>query len=76
MAGRNDWGDRSTDYAEKVRDRTNADFDEVIRGYRTVEDTTTGERAETDLGTVHRTVEKLNEHAGYDRYKEIPLRDQ
>jgi hypothetical protein len=21
-------------------------------------------------------VEKLNEHAGYDRFKEIPLRDQ
>lgn len=67
---------RSTENAAKARDRSNADFDEVIRGYRTVEDTTTGERHETDLGWVTDTVQKLNEHAGYERYKEIPLRDQ
>jgi hypothetical protein len=30
--------------AQKVRDNANADFDEMIRGYRTVEDTQTGER--------------------------------
>ena len=67
---------QSQESAERVRERANADFDEVIRGYRTVEDTLTGNRGETDLGAVHDTVQKLNEHAGYERYKEIPLRDQ
>jgi hypothetical protein len=67
---------RSTEYAQRVHDRAFADFDEVIRGYRTVEDTATGERRDTDLGWVDRVVDKLNEKAGYERYKQIPLRDQ
>jgi hypothetical protein len=60
---------------ELVNERTNADFDEVIRGYRTVEDTSTGYRTSVDLGNVHDVVEKLNE-ADPGRYKEIPLKDE
>jgi hypothetical protein len=62
--------------AQKVRDNANADFDEVIRGYRTVEDTQTGERREANLGYVDDVVRKMNEKEGYERYKAIPLRDQ
>lgn len=67
---------QSNAYAAKVRDNANADFDEVIRGYRTVEDTETGERHEANLGWVDNVVDKMNENAGYARYKAIPLRDQ
>ncbi len=58
-----------------ITSRSNANFDEVIRGYRTVEDTSTGNRTSVDLGNVHQVVENLNY---YDpgRYKEIPLRDE
>lgn len=60
---------------ENLQDRSFADFDEVIRGYRTVEDTRTGEHTSVDLGNVHDIVEKLNERDP-GRYKEIPLRDE
>jgi hypothetical protein len=60
---------------ELVNSRTNADFDEVIRGYRTVEDTSTGEHTSVDLGKVDDVVNKLNE-ADPGRYKQIPLRDE
>jgi sulfatase maturation enzyme AslB (radical SAM superfamily) len=62
--------------AQRVRERSNADFDEIIRGYRTVEDTQTGYRKDVNLGYSKEIVDKLNEHEGYARYKEIPLRDQ
>lgn len=60
---------------ELINLRTNANFDEILRGYRTVEDTSTGNRTSVDLGNVHQVVENLNY---YDpgRYKEIPLRDE
>jgi hypothetical protein len=50
--------------------------DEIIRGYRTVEDTQTGYHKDVDLGYSKEIVDKLNEKEGYNRYKEIPLRDQ
>ncbi len=58
-----------------IRSRSNDDFDEVIRGYRTVEDTQTGEHRSVDLGNVDQIVDNLNY---YDpgRYKQIPLRDE
>lgn len=62
--------------SETVREKSNADFDEIIRGYRTVEDTSTGDRTDVDLGYSKEIVDKLNEKEGYQRYKEIPLRDQ
>ena len=55
--------------------RTNDDFDEAIRGTRTVEDTTTGQRISVDLGDVDRITDRMNEvEAG--RYRQIPLRDE
>jgi len=55
--------------------RSNTDFDEVIRGDRTVLDTETGNRTSVDLGNVDRIVDKLNE-GDPGRYKQIPLRDE
>jgi len=62
--------------SELAREKSNADFDEVIRGYRTVEDTQTGDRTDVNLGCSKQVVDRLNERAGFQRYKEIPLRDQ
>jgi hypothetical protein len=62
--------------SELAREKSNADFDEVIRGYRAVEDTRTGYRTDVDLGYSKGIVDKLNERQGFQRYKEIPLRDQ
>jgi hypothetical protein len=79
MQAKNEAFDRFMESArnsEKVREKCNANFDEVIRGTRTVEDTETGERKAVDLGWSKDIVDKLNEKAGYNRYKEIPLRDQ
>jgi hypothetical protein len=58
-----------------LTDRTNTDFDEVIRGYRTIEDTQTGDHASADLGNVNEIVNSLNEHDP-GRYIQIPLRDE
>jgi hypothetical protein len=59
---------------EMASDRSSADFDEVIRGYRTVEDTQTGDQADVNLADSHAIVDKLNE-GDPGRYVEIPLRD-
>ena len=58
-----------------IRERSAIDFDEVIRGVRTVEDTRTGYRTSVDLGNVDQIVDKLNEHDP-GRYVQIPLRDE
>ena len=60
---------------EVVRTRSNADFDEVIRGYRTMEDTASGNRTTVDLGHIDNVVDKLNE-GDPGRYRQIPLRDE
>jgi hypothetical protein len=60
---------------ELLQERSNADFDEVIRGYRTVYDTETGERGSADLGNVNEIVDKLNE-GNPGRYVQIPLKDE
>ncbi len=59
----------------RSEDRTFADWDEYIRGYRTVLDTVTGERFDVDLGNSTEVVRRLNEAEGTERYREIPLRD-
>ena len=66
---------KSQRHNELIRDRSFADFDEVIRGDRTIEDTRTGERTSVDLGNVKEIVDKLNERDP-DRYIQIPLRDE
>jgi hypothetical protein len=58
-----------------IRSRSNDDFDEVIRGYRTVEDTSTGNRSSVNLGNVDHVVDTLNQYEP-GRYKQIPLRDE
>ncbi len=58
-----------------IRERSATDFDEVIRGVRTVEDTQTGYRTSVDLGNVDQIVDRLNEHDP-GRYIQIPLRDE
>jgi hypothetical protein len=56
-------------------DRSFADVDEGIRGYREVYDTQTGEQADVNLGDVDGIVNALNE-SDPGRYVQIPLRDQ
>jgi hypothetical protein len=51
------------------------DFSELMRGYRTVEDTVTGERRSADYLNVDKIVEELNEREP-GRYRDIPLRDE
>jgi hypothetical protein len=53
---------------------SNDDVDEYIRGYRTIEDTRTGERHSVDLGNVDEIVDGLN-RVEADRFRQIPLRD-
>jgi hypothetical protein len=66
---------KSLQHNSLIRDRSITDFDEVIRGVRTVEDTRTGERTSVDLGNVDQIVDRLNAHDP-GRYVQIPLRDE
>jgi hypothetical protein len=60
---------------EIIKLRSLTDFDEVIRGERTVEDTQTGDQASANLADVHKIVDALN-YNDPGRYREIPLRDK
>jgi hypothetical protein len=60
---------------QNATSRSHDDFDEVLRGYRTVEDTRSGVKTSVDLGNVDVVVDKLNE-ADPGRYRQIPLRDE
>ncbi|MGH7972992.1 MAG: hypothetical protein ACREIC_30110, partial [Limisphaerales bacterium] len=70
-----DQRNRNWEGQQNAQARQNDNFDEVLRGYRTVEDTRTGEKHSVDLGNVDRIVDALNEHDP-DRYRQIPLRDE
>jgi hypothetical protein len=71
----NDEHNRDVEQNQLITERSNANEDEIIRGDRTVVDTTTGEKTSVDLGNVDQVVDNLN--AGDPgRYKEIPLRDE
>jgi hypothetical protein len=56
-------------------DKSFADVDEGIRGYRKVYDTQTGEESDVNLGDVNGVVNSLNE-ADPGRYVQVPLRDE
>jgi hypothetical protein len=56
-------------------DRSFADVDEGIRGYRKVYDTQTGEEADVNLGDVNGVVNALND-TDPGRYVQVPLRDE
>jgi hypothetical protein len=58
-----------------IESRSEDNFDEIIRGYRTVEDTQTGEKTSVDLGNVDGVVDELNK-GDPGRYVQIPLRDE
>jgi hypothetical protein len=60
---------------QNAQARGHDDFDELIRGYRTVEDTQTGVKHSVDLGNVDKIVDDLNERDP-GRYRQIPLRDE
>jgi hypothetical protein len=66
----NDW-----ERQQNAQARGHDDFDELIRGTRTVEDTQTGVKHSVDLGNVDKIVDDLNEHDP-GRYRQIPLRDE
>ena len=59
----------------RAQDRAHANWTEAFRGTRIVEDTRTGRWHDVDLAYSGDTVRRLNEREGYDRYREIPLRD-
>ena len=61
--------------AQRERARSNDNFDEYIRGVRTVEDTQSGVKTSVDLGNVDKVVDTLNE-GDPGRYRQIPLRDE
>jgi len=60
---------------QNTTSRSHDDYSEVLRGYRTVEDTRTGVKTSVDLGNVDVIVDKLNE-IDPGRYRQIPLRDE
>jgi len=66
---------RSWEDGQLAADRRNDNFSELMRGYRTVEDTQTGERRSVDYLNVDKIVDDLNT-GDPDRYKQIPLRDE
>ncbi|CAN5509576.1 hypothetical protein BH10PLA1_BH10PLA1_10320 [soil metagenome] len=66
---------RSDEENETIKLRSITDFDEVIRGVRTVEDTQSGKQTSVNLADVHDIVETLNLHDP-GRFREIPLRDE
>lgn len=54
---------------------THADWTEVIRGTTQVADPVLGELHQVPLYDVDRIVEGLNQAAGYERYRQVPLRE-
>jgi hypothetical protein len=58
-----------------IANRSFDNEDEIIRGYRTVEDTETGDQADVNLEDAHAIVDQLNQ-GDPGRYIQIPLRDQ
>ena len=67
---RQDW-----EAGQLAQDRRHDDSAELMRGYRTVEDSQTGERRSVDYLNVDRIVDDLNQ-GDPDRYRQIPLRDE
>jgi hypothetical protein len=66
---------RNWEDGQLAQDRRNDNFSELMRGYRTVEDSRTGERRSVDYLNVDKIVDDLNQ-GDPDRYRQIPLRDE
>lgn len=54
---------------------TNAAWSHALRGDWPVEDRETGRRADVDLQRLQPSIDALNRAAGYERYREVPLRE-
>jgi hypothetical protein len=68
------WWD-ATRSQDRARERMHNNWTEAFRGTRVIEDTQTGTRSDVSLGYSAEIVRRLNQQEGYDRYREIPLRD-
>ncbi len=68
------WWD-ATRNRNRSLDKISDDWTETRRGTRVIEDTQTGTRSDADLAYSADIVRRLNREEGYDRYREIPLRD-
>ncbi len=68
------WWD-ATRNRNRSLDRIADDWTEVRRGTRLYEDTLTGTRRDAPLTYSADLVRELNQQEGYERYREIPLRD-
>jgi len=60
---------------QAAQDRSNRAWGHVIRGTWVYEDTETGRRYEVPTDRAHPDLERLNQAAGYARYREVPYRD-
>lgn len=68
------WWD-ATRNQDRARDRMHSNWTEAFRGTRIVEDTRTGTRSDVRFHYSADVVRRLNQQEGYERYREIPLRD-
>jgi hypothetical protein len=75
MTANTDAAIRNMQEQQLESDRSFADVDEGIRGYRKVYDTQTGEESDVNLGDVNGVVNALNE-SDPGRYVQVPLRDE
>jgi len=66
---------QSTQNRNQALNRMHNNWTEAFRGTRVIEDTRTGTRRDVNLGYSTEIVQRLNQQEGYDRYREIPLRD-
>jgi len=60
---------------ERVMEDAFSDWDEYIRGYRYIEDTDNNRLSPVDLHLAQPLVEKMNHDLGYQRYREVPMRE-
>jgi len=68
------WWD-ATRNQERARDRMANNWTEAFRGTRAIEDTQTGTRRDVNFAYSADLVHRLNQQEGYERYREIPLRE-
>ncbi|MBN1352928.1 hypothetical protein JXJ21_26295 [candidate division KSB1 bacterium] len=60
---------------DRVMEDTFSDWDEYIRGYRYIEDTNDDGLYQVNLHLAQPLVQKLNDDLGYQRYREVPMRE-
>lgn len=58
---------------DQARAQSSAEWDSIISGYATVVDKATGNQIDVNSSKVKETVEKMNDKAGYGKFKEVKL---